>query len=247
MAYNTTKMLTDASGKPIPQIYDPASDKYIPLTLDIYRDVDVENFPDLQNVSDEVAQARLSDIIARLESNTDKVISLSELQTELAKSLSVNVGNHPTDYPDSEALAELQAIKQENEEIKQKIDAVNNRLNETLDTQLTGSIVKVLETTNVSVSAGGTSEIGDYNWVDDGRFSKYIVAYSAKQNGDFDLRIDENSSSGVNYKYNNPLATNEFRKGITTQIEVRSEVVIYKIRNNDLAENSFDISVYGVR
>lgn len=36
MAYNTQKMLTDVEGKPIPQLYDPTSDKFLPLTLDTF-------------------------------------------------------------------------------------------------------------------------------------------------------------------------------------------------------------------
>lgn len=69
-------------------------------------------------------------------------VSVDNFPTTQAVTGKVEVNNQPDDYPDSKALTELQAIKQENAEIKQKLDAVNARLNETLDMQLTGSNVE---------------------------------------------------------------------------------------------------------
>jgi len=45
MAYYTASMLVDKSGRPIPQIYDPITDSYKPLTTDVYSRVEVKNVP----------------------------------------------------------------------------------------------------------------------------------------------------------------------------------------------------------
>lgn len=57
MAYNTAKMITDADGKLIPQMYDPVEDVYKPLTPDAYNNINVnsgslsvDNFPSKQQV-----------------------------------------------------------------------------------------------------------------------------------------------------------------------------------------------------
>ena len=51
MAYNTQKMLKDANGQYIPQIYDPNTDSFIPLTVDAYNNINVSNFPTEQSVT----------------------------------------------------------------------------------------------------------------------------------------------------------------------------------------------------
>lgn len=45
MAHNTVPMLTDRQGKIIPQIYDPVTDSYKPLTTDVYNNIDIKTMP----------------------------------------------------------------------------------------------------------------------------------------------------------------------------------------------------------
>lgn len=74
MAYNTQKMLTDVEGKPIPQLYDPTSDKFLPLTLDTYRNVMVTN---TINVRDKVVKEYI-------EGTTDLERSFAEQMTGIS-------------------------------------------------------------------------------------------------------------------------------------------------------------------
>ena len=78
--------------------------------------------------------------------------------------------NNPLAISDEGAKAELEAVKD-------KLDAIETRMDGTFDTQLTGSMVVVRERLNVEISPGETQIPGGDIFFD-GQFSKLNVAIS---------------------------------------------------------------------
>ena len=65
--YKNQELLVDRKGRPIPQIWDPATGKFYPLTRDVCSDVTVKNFPEKQFVEDVRVKAELEQVKAELE------------------------------------------------------------------------------------------------------------------------------------------------------------------------------------
>src|SRR5690625_3976251 len=78
------------------------------------------------------------DVTVKNQIDSVKVSNLQQVQdvNVLNPVASVNVNNLPTDYPDQAVEARLQAIEQTQSQILDK-------LNDTIDTRLTGSIVEI--------------------------------------------------------------------------------------------------------
>lgn len=114
------ELITDKHGKPMPQYFDDQEGIMKPITKDnfdgtINGSVDVE-FPDVQRVEVTNAQTQMDVNVLNPVDN-------------------VSVNNLPTDYPDQAVEARLQAIEQTQSQILDK-------LNDTIDTRLTGSNVE---------------------------------------------------------------------------------------------------------
>ena len=154
MAKYDVELITDKHGKPMPQYYDEQEGVMKPITHDnfngqIVGDVNaVVEFPDVQKVEVTNAQTQMDVNVINPVDN-------------------VSVDNLPTDYPDSAVKAELELIKQQQAEILDK-------LNDTIDTRLTGSIdeyalpvreigraVEVIRNYSHTVTNAGNHSAGD--------------------------------------------------------------------------------------
>lgn len=141
MAKYDVELITDKHGKPMPQYFDEVEKKMKPITKDnfdgtINGSVDVE-FPDVQKVEvtnqvDEVSIKELPNM-----SGTVEVTNLPQIQdVNVTNAIeTVSIDNLPSDYPDQAVEARLQAIEQTQSQIL-------NKLNDTIDTRLTGSNVE---------------------------------------------------------------------------------------------------------
>lgn len=141
MAKYDVELITDKHGKPMPQYFDEVEKKMKPITKDnfdgtINGSVDVE-FPEVQKVEvtnqvDEVSIKELPNM-----SGTVEVTNLPHIQdVNVTNAIeTVSIDNLPSDYPDSAVKTELELIKAQQQQILDK-------LNDTIDTRLTGSNVK---------------------------------------------------------------------------------------------------------
>ena len=153
MSYKDNNVLTDIDGKPIAQYYEKTKDKFEELEgsdgathnkivdangnpyetfpVEVTNQTNVE-FPDVQRVEVTNAQTQMD------------VNVLNPVD-------SVSVDNLPNDYPDSAVKAELELIKQQQADILDK-------LNDTIDTRLTGSNVEYLNLADNDVVMAGASK-----------------------------------------------------------------------------------------
>ena len=152
MAKYDVELITDKHGKPMPQYFDEVEKKMKPITKDnfdgtINGSVDVE-FPDVQKVEvtnqvDEVSIKELPNM-----SGTVEVTNLPHIQdVNVTNAIeTVSIDNLPSDYPDQAVEARLQAIEQTQSQILDK-------LNDTIDTRLTGSIMEDSIPTNSNLKS----------------------------------------------------------------------------------------------
>lgn len=154
------ELITDKHGKPMPQYFDDQEGIMKPITKDnfdgtINGSVDVE-FPDVQKVEVTNPTDYPTELNVNVNNPVDTVsvdnlpdvqrVEVTNAQTQMDVNVlnpvdNVSVNNLPTDYPDQAVEARLQAIEQTQSQILDK-------LNDTIDTRLTGSNVEL--TTNVS-------------------------------------------------------------------------------------------------
>ena len=71
--YKNQELLTDKKGRPIPQIWDPATGRFYPLTPDVHSNVTVKNFPEKQFVEDVSVKDELEQVKAELEAIKTKL------------------------------------------------------------------------------------------------------------------------------------------------------------------------------
>lgn len=154
MAKYDVELITDKHGKPMPQYFDEVEKKMKPITKDnfdgtINGSVDVE-FPDVQKVEVTNPTDFPADLNVNVNNPVDTVsvdnlpdvqrVEVTNAQEQLDVNVlnpvdNVSVNNLPTDYPDQAVEARLQAIEQTQSQILDK-------LNDSIDTRLTGSILE---------------------------------------------------------------------------------------------------------
>ena len=154
MAKYDVELITDKHGKPMPQYFDEQDGIMKPITKDnfdgtISGSVDVE-FPDVQKVEVTNPADYPTELNVNVNNPVDTVsvdnlpdvqrVEVTNAQEQLDVNVlnpvdNVSVNNLPTDYPDQAVEARLQAIEQTQSQILDK-------LNDTIDTRLTGSIVE---------------------------------------------------------------------------------------------------------
>ena len=121
MSYQNEAILRDKNGDPIPQYYDTKLKRFEPLTEKFSDDVEVSNFPGEFNVNNLPEDYPDADVKAELEYINAKIDGKTEV----------------TNLPETQNVKDDLVLSKLND-LETKIQATNDKLDGTINTQVTG-------------------------------------------------------------------------------------------------------------
>ena len=142
----------------------------------------------------------------------------------------------PSDYPDSAVKAELEKIKQQQADILA-------RLEQPVETQLTGSNVELISVSGMLVGAGSTSAITSTIDVSDYVFVYMNASRDSKHTYETILYIRQSDGGNITTK---KLGEGNF--SITTDVSrPHSTYIAGGIKNTDTVDHTYSLTIFGLK